>query len=165
MALDPSITLSYRSKFFFSGTVCPAKNLSPSHSGDFFTPLLYFLNCPNFNQTNGVHFMRGRHSFGHGFDLQYSRQLETLQTVGKLTRLSGNFLDSFLVWKIFQTEKSFQTRNNFLNVQKLYCVLCIYRYTRSLEALRAPTSRLRPFGSALGPLGLLDNVLFYIYLF
>ena len=31
--------------------------------------------------------------------------------------------------------------------------------TRSLGALRAPTSRLRPFGSALGPSGLLDNVL------
>ena len=57
--------------------------------------------------------------------LKYSRQLETLQTVGKLTRLSGNFLDCFSVWKIFQTEKSFQTRKNFLDVQKLYCVLCI----------------------------------------
>ena len=30
---------------------------------------------------------------------------------------------------------------------------------RSLGALRAPTSRLRPFGPALGPSGLLDNVL------
>ena len=39
MALDPSITLSYRSKFFFSGTVCPAKNLSPSHSGTVGTSL------------------------------------------------------------------------------------------------------------------------------
>ena len=66
--------------------------------------------------------------------LKYSRQLETVtvtvtvctvQTVGKLTRLSGNFLDCFSVWKIFQTEKSFQTRKNFLDVQKLYCVLCI----------------------------------------
>ena len=34
-----------------------------------------------------------------------------------------------------------------------------YIYTRSLGALRAPTSRLRPFGPALGPSGLLDNVL------
>ena len=32
-------------------------------------------------------------------------------------------------------------------------------YDRSLGALRAPTSRLRPFGPALGPSGLLDNVL------
>ena len=32
-------------------------------------------------------------------------------------------------------------------------------WTRSLGALRAPTSRLRPFGPALGPSGLLDNVL------
>ena len=31
--------------------------------------------------------------------------------------------------------------------------------TRSLGALRAPTSRLRPFGPALGPSGLLNNVL------
>ena len=31
--------------------------------------------------------------------------------------------------------------------------------TRSLGALRAPTSRLRPFGPALGPSGLLDFVL------
>ena len=30
---------------------------------------------------------------------------------------------------------------------------------RSLGALRAPTSSLRPFGPALGPLGLLDIVL------
>ena len=34
-----------------------------------------------------------------------------------------------------------------------------YMYTRSLGAVRAPTSRLRPFGPALGPSGLLDNVL------
>ena len=34
-----------------------------------------------------------------------------------------------------------------------------YVQTRSLGALRAPTSRLRPFGPALGPSGLLDNVL------
>ena len=34
-----------------------------------------------------------------------------------------------------------------------------YLITRSLGALRAPTSRLRPFGPALGPSGLLDNVL------
>ena len=32
-------------------------------------------------------------------------------------------------------------------------------YDRKLGALRAPTSRLRPFGPALGPSGLLDNVL------
>ena len=37
--------------------------------------------------------------------------------------------------------------------------LCIYVMTRSLGALRALTSRLRPFGPALGPLGLLDFVL------
>ena len=35
----------------------------------------------------------------------------------------------------------------------------LYVNTRSLGALRAPTSRLRPFGPALGPSGLLDNVL------
>ena len=35
----------------------------------------------------------------------------------------------------------------------------IYMSTRSLGALRAPTSRLRPFGPALGPSGLLDFVL------
>ena len=34
-----------------------------------------------------------------------------------------------------------------------------YYITRSLGALRAPTSRLRPFGPALGTSGLLDNVL------
>ena len=34
-----------------------------------------------------------------------------------------------------------------------------YINTRSLGALRAPTSRLRPFGPALGPSGLLDFVL------
>ena len=34
-----------------------------------------------------------------------------------------------------------------------------YVETRSQGALRAPTSRLRPFSLALGPLGLLDNVL------
>ena len=34
-----------------------------------------------------------------------------------------------------------------------------YTFTRSLGALRAPTSSLRPFGPALGPSGLLDNVL------
>ena len=32
-------------------------------------------------------------------------------------------------------------------------------FTRSLGALRALTSRLQPFGPALGPSGLLDNVL------
>ena len=41
---------------------------------------------------------------------------------------------------------------NHLNIEK-------YRNTRSLGALRAPTSRLRPFGPALDPSGLLDNVL------
>ena len=35
----------------------------------------------------------------------------------------------------------------------------IYVYTRSLGALRAPTSSLRPFGPAFGPSGLLDFVL------
>ena len=35
----------------------------------------------------------------------------------------------------------------------------IYTYTRSLGALWAPTCRLRPFGLALGPSDLLDNVL------
>ena len=35
----------------------------------------------------------------------------------------------------------------------------LYLSTRSLEALRAPTSRLQPFGLALGPSGLLDFVL------
>ena len=35
----------------------------------------------------------------------------------------------------------------------------LYVCTRSLGALRAPTSRLRPFGPSLGPSGLLDNVL------
>ena len=34
-----------------------------------------------------------------------------------------------------------------------------YKQTRSLGALRAPTSRLRPFGPVLGPSGLLDFVL------
>ena len=34
-----------------------------------------------------------------------------------------------------------------------------YILTRSLGALRAPTSSLRPFGPALGPSGLLDFVL------
>ena len=35
--------------------------------------------------------------------------------------------------------------------------------TRSLGALRAPTSRLRPFGPALGPSGLLDDTLIIQY--
>ena len=35
---------------------------------------------------------------------------------------------------------------------------CIYIYTRSLGALRAPTSNLWPFGPALGPSGLLDTL-------
>ena len=34
-----------------------------------------------------------------------------------------------------------------------------YRITRSLGALRAPTSSVRPFGPAFGPSGLLDFVL------
>ena len=37
--------------------------------------------------------------------------------------------------------------------------ICIIYNTRSLGALRAPTSRMRPFGPSLGPSGLLDNVL------
>ena len=38
-------------------------------------------------------------------------------------------------------------------------LVIIYIYTRSLRALRAPTSSLRPFGPAFGPSGLLDFVL------
>jgi len=42
---------------------------------------------------------------------------------------------------------------------RILCMSMPYYETRSLGALRAPTSRLRPFGPALGPSGLLDNVL------
>ena len=52
----------------------------------------------------------------------------------------------------------FDTRWKFLHRHCLWHLWQIWG-TRSLGALRAPTSRLRPFGPALGPSGLFDNVL------
>ena len=69
----------------------------------------------------------------------------------KATRRKGGIWKIYLeiygkyIWKYME--------NIFGNIWK------IYLETRSLGALRAPTSSLRPFGLALGPSGLLDFVL------
>ena len=79
--------------------------------------------------------------------------------------------DIYLKWVLVNTIlgntvstiKNFSTIKTLIRAfsQFLQCLckdLGIYN-TRSLGALRTPTSRLRPFGPALGPSGLLDNVL------
>ena len=106
--------------------------------------------------------------------------MNMLVTVMMLQMLGENIIKCFNIWKIWHIGSSrsalLQILQSWMYIMTWGSSTCrlikcpmshvcmkgkneIYYCTRSLGALRAPTSSWRPFGPALGPSGLLDFVL------
>ena len=109
-------------------------------------------------------------------------QVLTLRTRAHVSTYSNWMLPSLKLFVIESRNNIMTGRIQYLDILAFKCMHCIKDLSsgtqrilicctvrwpacktnienRSLGALRAPSSRLRPFGLALGPSGLLDNVL------